>query len=149
MFSDEISGYVRSYQASRGRRCEDHDAIFLPLELLVDRASGTPNLSVSFSASSSSDVYITQRATLVRAVRVTTRWLIVPWTVAKVYTQRDFVDQFSELLEEAVVEGESFWVFRKENASQLKALIASLPLDETFRETFAHDYLPEPEERSA
>lgn len=143
-FSDDLAAYASSYQASRNRRCEDHQGLFLPLEVLVDRGTGAANLSVSFSGTSGRDVYVTQRASLIRAVKVTTRWFIVPWTVARVLTQQEFVDVFSELLEAVTLEEERFWVFRAQHDAQLKRTIASLPLDETFREQFEHGYLPEP-----
>ena len=145
MLSDQDLAYARSYQAARARRCEEHDGLFLPLELLTDRMSGAAHLSVSFSGSLSHDVYVTKAAALIRAVRVTTRWIVFPWTVAKVYDEAGFLEQFSGLLDSATVEGEPYWVFRKENASRLKALIASLPLGEEFRDEYQHDYLPEPE----
>ena len=145
MLPDDVLTYAASYQTARDRRGQTHGALFLPLEVLVDRATGTPHLSVSFSGSSSCDVYVTQRASLIRAVKVTTRWLILPWTVARVFPRQAFLDQFSELLESATVDGEPFWVFRQQQGARLKQLIASLPLDGSFREQFEHVYLPEPD----
>jgi len=144
-FSPDVVAYAASYQAARHERSETHGGLFLPLEMLVDRESGRGHLSVSFSGTDGRDVYVTQKADLIRAVRVTTKWFIIPWTVARVFAPDEFVTAFSELLTTETVDGEPFWVFRAGQGARLKALIGSLDLDETFRETYEHGYLPEPD----
>lgn len=144
LLSDEVASFARAYQEARHERNESYDGLFLPLELLVDRQTGRANLSVSFSGTAGSDVYVTQRVDLIRAVKVTTRWLIVPWTVAKVLTPSEFEAAFSGLYESLSVDDELYWVIKGENGKRLKQVIRSLELDETFRQKYEHSYLPEP-----
>jgi len=142
----DVLEYAASYQAGRHLRSESYDALFLPLEVLADRESGRAHLSVSFSGTAGRDVYVTQSAELIRAVRVTTRWFIIPWTVARVFTPDEFVATFAELLTTETVDGEPFWVFRAAEGARLKQTIGALELDGSFREQFEHGYLPEHDE---
>ena len=64
--------------------------------------------------------------------------------MAKLFHRDEFSETFAEHLSVAEVEGEPFWLLRKESGDATKALIETLTLDESFREQYEHDYLPEP-----
>lgn len=141
--SKEILTYARAYQETRHEKSDRYDGLFPPLELLVDRQTAEPNLSVSFSGSAGSDIYITRRASLIRAVKVTTRWFFIPWTVAKVLKPSEFESAFAGMFDSVVVDGEPHWILRRVHADRVKKAIHSLAPDEEFRAVYEHHYLPE------
>ena len=113
------------------------------MEVLRDNRTDELHLSVSFSGTGFSDIYVTQKVTLYRAVRITFKWFIIPRTVSRVLSRQGFLDRFGDLLSTDVVDREEFWVFKEHDESALRARIRELELDNSFRVTYRHAYLPD------
>jgi hypothetical protein len=133
--------YALKYEATRKDRAVQHQAVFLPLELLVDRASGVSCLSVSLSGSGGLPIYITRKASLYRIAKVIFRWWLLPATISKVFTQAEFESTFSRFLGSATVDGEEFWQIPADAIPLLREAIAGHQLDNTFRDLYLHGYL--------
>jgi hypothetical protein len=133
--------YALKYEAARKDRGTQHQAVFLPLELLVDRASGVSCLSVSLSGTGSLPIYITRKASLYRVAKVIFRWWVIPATISKVFTQAEFESRFSRFLGIATVDGEQFWQVSADSIPALGEAIAGEQLDNTFRDLYLHGYL--------
>jgi hypothetical protein len=141
--SEAQAGYALKYQSTRKARGTLHQAIFLPMDLLVDRASGESFLSVSLSGSGGLPIYITRNVSLYRIVKVAVRWLVVPTTLSKLFTQTEFESTFSKFLGSAHVNGEEFWRIPADSVLSLREAIAGQQLDNRFRNIYSHGYLSE------
>jgi hypothetical protein len=135
--------YALKYGAARKARVTQHQGVFLPLEFLIDRASGESFLSVSLSGTGALPIYITRNASLYRIVRLTVRWLVLPATISKVFTPAEFESSFSRFLGSARIDGEEFWRIPAASVPSLREAIAGQQLDNGFREIYSHGYLPE------
>jgi hypothetical protein len=135
-----FADYVDRYQASRLQRNRDHDGLFLPLEMLTRQSDGKAFLSVSMSADTRK-VFITQQASMLRIVKVSFKWLVVPTTASKLFTRDEFEAAFSALLTSESVDGEAFWCVPADRHQALAAKIAECTLDNSFRALYTHQYL--------
>jgi hypothetical protein len=141
--------YAGAYQAKRKARCTEYGGTFLPMEVLQHIETDRLHLSVSFSGTGMADTYVTQAAELYRAVQVRLKWFVVPTTVSKVLTREEFLSAFGDLLETREVDGEAFWMLRKESDNAVRARIASFDLGNTFRTEYRHAFLPDSDPKAA
>ena len=141
--TDEIMKYAGEYQAKRHIRNKEKGALFLPMEVLRNIKTDQLNLSVSFSGTGFADTYVSQNVSLYRAVKIKLKWLIIPTTVSRVLNREEFLEFFGEFLLSDIVDGEEYWVIKKEHQAKLRKRIKELKLDNSFREIYKHAYLPD------
>ena len=133
--------YAENYQGSRIGRNKQFDAIFLPLEFLVDRSTGESMLAVSLSGTGGKAIYVTRQVARYRVAKVIFRWFVLPATISKLFSKAEFEDEFSSFLQPTVVNNEEFWKIPAERLPALKERISTHQLDNRFRESYVHGYL--------
>jgi hypothetical protein len=133
--------YAENYEGSRAGRNKQFDAIFLPLEFLVDRSTGESMLSVSLGGTGQKAIYVTRQVAKYRVAKAIFRWFVIPSTISKVFSKAEFESEFSSFLQPTVVNNEEFWQIPAVRLPALQDRISGHQLDNRFRESYVHGYL--------